>query len=92
MESMMKASYELSLFFVSKKKSCSDREKIIKNILIFFQNVGDINIKNMVNKIALSRNTIMYCINDMGQDVGTQIVSVLQYWTTVLQIFVINFG
>lgn len=46
---------------------------------MFAQNFGDKNFKNMVNKIALSRNTIMRRIDDTGQDVGPQIVSRLQY-------------
>lgn len=80
METMVKASYELSLLLARKKKPYSDGEEIIKNsLLIFAQNVGDINVKNMVDKIALSRNTVMRRIDDMGQDVGAQIVFGLQY-------------
>lgn len=68
METMVKASYELSLLLARKKKPYSDGEEIIKNsLLIFAQNVGDINVKNMVDKIALSRNTVMRRIDDMAR-------------------------
>ena len=79
LQTMVKASYELSLLLARKKKPYSDGEEIVKkSLLIFAQNVGDINIKNKVDNIALSRNTVMRRIDDMGQDVSTQIVSGLQ--------------
>ncbi|XP_072383865.1 uncharacterized protein [Diabrotica undecimpunctata] len=73
---MVKTSYELSLLLARKKKPYSDGEEVIKNnLLIFAQNVGDSNIKHMVDQIALSRNTVMRRIDDMGQDVETQIIA-----------------
>ncbi|XP_072380931.1 zinc finger BED domain-containing protein 5-like [Diabrotica undecimpunctata] len=76
---MVKTSYELSLLLARKKKAYSDGEEIIKNSLaIFAKNVGDVKIKNMVDNIALYRNTVMRRIDDMGQDVVSQIISGLK--------------
>ncbi|XP_067133494.1 zinc finger BED domain-containing protein 5-like [Centruroides vittatus] len=80
METMVKASYELSLLLSRQKTPYSDGEEMIKNsLLIFAQNVGDINFKDMVDNVALSRNIVMRRIDDVDQDVGTQIVPGLQY-------------
>ncbi|CAH1115402.1 unnamed protein product [Psylliodes chrysocephalus] len=73
MESMVRASYEISLLLAKKKKPYSDGEEIIKPCLsILAKHAGDPKINKMR---AISRNTVMRRIDDMATFVNKQIIS-----------------
>lgn len=76
MESMVRASYEISLLLAKKKKPYSDGEEVIKpSLSILAKQAGDEKISKMVDQIALSRNTVMRRIDDMATSVNEQITS-----------------
>uniref|UniRef100_A0A8D8UWN6 Zinc finger MYM-type protein 6 n=1 Tax=Cacopsylla melanoneura TaxID=428564 RepID=A0A8D8UWN6_9HEMI len=72
-ESMVKASYKISLLLTRKKKPFSDGEIVKGALSIFAQHCEDQNVKRHAESISLSRNTVTRRMEDMSIDIGNQI-------------------
>ncbi|XP_068201631.1 zinc finger MYM-type protein 6-like [Palaemon carinicauda] len=71
---MLEASYEIAFVLAKKHKPFSEGEDIVKPCLQNFAKcVGDKSIERNVNEIALSKQTIMKCIEELSRDVSGQL-------------------
>ena len=74
MQTMMKASFQISLLLAKNNKSYSDGEIVKDCLSIFAESTGDLTVKRLSQNIALSRNTVMRRVDEMATDVSKQIL------------------
>lgn len=77
LESMVKASYEISLLLAKKKKPFSDGEIVKEALTIFAQNCDDKNVKAEAESISLSRHTVTRRVEEMAVDISGQIQEIV---------------
>lgn len=70
---MVRTSYEISLLLARKKKPFSDGEIVKEALSIFAHNCNDKNVKTKADNISLSRNTVTRRVEDMENDISSQI-------------------
>lgn len=72
-ESMVKASYEISLLLAKKKKPFSDGQIVKEALSIFAEHCNDQNVKKHAENISLSRPTVTRRMEEMSNDISSQI-------------------
>jgi len=77
LESMMKTSYEICYLLARKNKPFSDGEIVKEALSIFAQNCNDKNVKTKADNISLSRNTVARRVEDMSNDINSQITETI---------------
>ncbi|XP_066941056.1 protein FAM200C-like [Macrobrachium rosenbergii] len=72
---VVKASYSISLLFAKQKKPHTIGEKLVKPCMVEAARlVLDQNCVNKLNQISLSDNTVKQRIDDMSQDIKSQVI------------------
>jgi len=77
LESMVKTSYEICYLLARKTKPFSDGEIVKEALSIFAQNCNDKNMKTKADNISLSRNTVARRVEDMSNDINSQITETI---------------